>query len=108
MTKIEKKILDMVAQLHAAGGQPTEEALVNLAVAAFDELMNDELAKSLAQLDGQPESVKAVYRSSFQQSYDDAKSTWLPGIIVAARRLAANSKDSIDVRATVATSPTIH
>ncbi|WP_313692252.1 hypothetical protein [Achromobacter mucicolens] len=108
MTKIEKKILDMVAHLHAAGGQPTEEALVNLAVAAFDELMNDELAKSLAQLDGQPESVKEVYRSSFQQSYDDAKSKWLPGIIVAARSLAANSLDYGGAGVHIGTGHTIH
>jgi len=108
MTKIEKKILDMVAQLHAAGGQPTEEALVNLAVAAFDELMNDELTKSLAQLDGQPESVKAVYQSSFQQSYDDAKSKWLPCIIAAARSLAANSMDSGGAGVLVGTGQTIH
>ena len=108
MTVIEQKILAMVAKLRADGGQPTEENIVNLAVAAFDELMNEEMAKNMDFLDDQPESVKAVYRSSYQQSYDDARSKWLPGIIAAARSLAANSLNSIEVGARIATGPSIH
>ncbi|WP_129245980.1 hypothetical protein [Achromobacter veterisilvae] len=105
---IEKKILAMVAQLRADGGQPTEENIVKLAVAAFDELMAEELARSLQQIEGKPESVKSAYTADFQQAYEDARSKWLPGIIAAARSLAANSPSSIEVGARIATGPTIH
>lgn len=108
MTMIEQKILDMVAKLRADGGQPTEENIVKLAVAAFDELMAEELARSLQQIEGQPESVKTAYTATFQQSYDEARSKWLPGIIAAARSLAANSLNSIEVGARIASGPTIH
>lgn len=105
---IEQKVLDMVAKLRAEGGQPTEENIVKLSVAAFDELMADELARSLQRIEGKPETVKTAYTAAFHQAHDEARSKWLPGIIAAARSLAANSLSSIEVGARIATGPTIH
>lgn len=93
---IEDKLKSLIADIKDAGNQPTEDEVVAIAVAAFNEIMGQYLADALSRLEGLPIDVQSAYAAGLHKAHDDAKREHLPAIILAARSVFSVSEASVE------------